>query len=340
MCGHSRGACALRKQCLRDRAATAAEKTSSKFFTAVGVMALAIAVGVALPAEAKKRAQKPAEEPIADPANGEPMILVVSLGNQKVDIYRGMTLITSSKRLDRHAGLRHQGGHIQHSRKAARITTPIIYSGAPMPWMQPDDLVGHCSSCRCRAWLSRLAWLHRLPFSFAPKLFGITTMGENVVVARDGSRLRSSSTRPIPTLPPPPAPISGQAGQPPTSPIEHRAHSASNPRPQHFPIVLARADIAGVTLDRTPTLGVLASSKVRIAEVAPTSPVASGRGRSRRDRGHARPCLRPFRWGAGAPSRGPQRASTPSMRTTRRRAQVRVGGRPEPSGPSRAEPRS
>ena len=89
----------LRKQRLRGRAAGAAEKTSLIFFTVVGVMALAIAVGVALPAEAKKRqsSQKPAEEPIADPANGEPMTLVVSLGNQRVDIYRGTSLVTSSK---------------------------------------------------------------------------------------------------------------------------------------------------------------------------------------------------------------------------------------------------
>jgi len=62
-----------------------------------------------------------------------------------------------------------------------------LYSGAPMPWMQrltrsgtalhAGVVPGHPASHGCI----------RLPFSFAPKLFEMTAVGENVVVA--GPRL-------------------------------------------------------------------------------------------------------------------------------------------------------
>ena len=186
VCGHSRGACALRKRVSEGTAATAAERTSSTFFTVVGVVALAVAVGVALPAEAKKRGrQKPVEEAIADPANGEPMTLVVSLGKQKVDVYRGTTLITSSKRLDRNARLRHQGGRVQHSREAAGIHHSNLYSGAPMPWMNRITWSGTALHAGVVPGYPASHGCIRLPFSFAPKLFKITTVGDNVIVARD-----------------------------------------------------------------------------------------------------------------------------------------------------------
>jgi hypothetical protein len=61
------------------------------------VAVLAAAVGTSLPAEAQKRkTPKPAEVALPDPADGEPMTLVVSLGQQKVDVYRGLTRVTSS----------------------------------------------------------------------------------------------------------------------------------------------------------------------------------------------------------------------------------------------------
>ena len=218
MCGHSRGACALRNQCLRDRAATAAEKTSSTFFTVVGVMALAVAVGVALPAEAKKRqAQKPAEEPIADPANGEPMILVVSLGSQKVDVYRGMTLVTSSNV---------STGMPAHATKAGvfsilekqRMHHSNIYSGAPMPWMNRITWSGTALHAGVVPGYPASHGCIRLPFSFAPKLFQITTKSATMsIVARD--RLAPQLIEHpalFQPLPPPPAPILVKQDQPPS----------------------------------------------------------------------------------------------------------------------------
>ncbi len=237
-------------------------------------MALAIAVGVTLPAEAKKRSQKPAEEPIADPANGEPMTLVVSLGNQKVDIYRGTTLVTSSKVSTGMRGYATKAGIFSILEKR-RMHHSNLYSGAPMPYMQRLTWSGTALHAGVVPGYPASHGCIRLPFSFAPKLFGITNVGENVVVARDAVAPQIIEHDALfQPLPPPPAPTLVKQDNPP-----HRqssiAPTPSNSPAAAFPIVLARADIAGVTLDRTPTLGVLASSKVRIAEVAPTSPVAS-----------------------------------------------------------------
>ena len=265
MCGHSRGACALRKQCLRDRAATAAEKTSSTFFTVVGVMALAIAVGVALPAEAKKRPQKPAEEPIADPANGEPMILVVSLGSQKVDVYRGMTLITSSNV---------STGTPAHATKAGvfsilekqRIHHSNIYSGAPMPWMNRITWSGTALHAGVVPGYPASHGCIRLPFSFAPKLFQITTKGDNVIVARD--RLAPQLIEhPVlfQPLPPPPAPVLVKQDQPPERQSSNETAPALKPRQAH-PGMLARADLSGSTTDVPSALEAEAAKQ----EAAPT----------------------------------------------------------------------
>jgi hypothetical protein len=255
----------LRKQCLRDRAATAAEKTSSTFFTVVGVMALAIAVGVALPAEAKKRPQKPAEEPIADPANGEPMILVVSLGSQKVDVYRGMTLITSSNV---------STGTPAHATKAGvfsilekqRIHHSNIYSGAPMPWMNRITWSGTALHAGVVPGYPASHGCIRLPFSFAPKLFQITTKGDNVIVARD--RLAPQLIEhPVlfQPLPPPPAPVLVKQDQPPERQSSNETAPALKPRQAH-PGMLARADLSGSTTDVPSALEAEAAKQ----EAAPT----------------------------------------------------------------------
>jgi hypothetical protein len=239
----------LRKQRLRDRAAGAAETSSSTFFTAIGVMALAIAVGVALPAEAGKRQpQKPADEPIADPDNGEPMILVVSLSSQKVDVYRGTTLITSSAV---------STGMPAHATKAGvfsilekqRIHHSNIYSGAPMPWMNRITWSGTALHAGVVPGYPASHGCIRLPFSFAPKLFKITTKGDNVVVARD--RLAPQLIEHpalFQPLPPPPAPVLVKQDQPPQRQSSNESAPELQPKRTH-PGMLARADLAGSTTD-------------------------------------------------------------------------------------------
>jgi len=111
---------------------------------------------------------------------------VVSLNEQKIDVYRGTVRITSAKVSSGMPGHETRAGvfNILEKRRYHRSN---LYSGAPMPWMQrltrsgtalhAGVVPGHPASHGCI----------RLPFSFAPKLFEMTAVGENVVVA--GPRL-------------------------------------------------------------------------------------------------------------------------------------------------------
>jgi hypothetical protein len=73
-----------------------AHEAASVIATYIGVAALVIAVS--LPAEAKNKAKSPITEvTLPDPANGEPMTLMISLRDQRLDVYRGTSLIAKSK---------------------------------------------------------------------------------------------------------------------------------------------------------------------------------------------------------------------------------------------------
>ena len=76
--------------------------SSSVRFVCVTALVLAVSV---LGAEAKKKPNPP-EEPILDPANGEPLTLVISLKDQKMDVYRGATH-RDHQSLNRHLRLSH-----------------------------------------------------------------------------------------------------------------------------------------------------------------------------------------------------------------------------------------
>ena len=220
----------------------------------MGVAALALAVGATLPAEAKKRqgSAKPVEEPLPDPANGEPMTLVVSLKNQKVEIYRGTTLVTSSKVSTGMRGYSTKAGVFSILEKKRRHHSNL-YSGAPMPYMQRLTWSGTALHAGVVPGYPASHGCIRLPFSFAPKLFGVTTVGEHVVVARDSvaPEIIEHETLFQP-LPPPPAPTLVKQDHPP-----QRQSSLETPpaeRKQSLPVILAKADIGGVTIDRTPAV--------------------------------------------------------------------------------------
>jgi hypothetical protein len=169
----------------KGRAAKVARGASTTFLTWLGVGALALAIAAA-PADAKKRKadeQKP-DDGIADIENGEPMTLVVSLSNQKVDIYRGTTLITSSAVSTGMRGYATKAGVFSILEKK-RYHHSNIYSGAPMPWMQRLTWSGTALHAGVVPGYPASHGCVRLPFSFAPKLFKITEVGRHVVVARD-----------------------------------------------------------------------------------------------------------------------------------------------------------
>jgi peptidoglycan hydrolase-like protein with peptidoglycan-binding domain len=272
----------LRNQRLRGQAADAAERTSSALFTAIGVAALAVAIGAALPAEAKKRAEKPTEEALPDPNNGEPMTLVVSLGNQRVDIYRGLTLVTSSKVSTGMRGYATKAGVFSILEKK-RTHHSNLYSGAPMPWMQRLTWSGTALHAGVVPGYPASHGCIRLPFSFAPKLFKITGVGEHVVVARDSvaPQIIEHDTLFQP-LPPPAPPTLVKQDNPPQrqSSLDSAPADAAGIA---FPIILAKAGIGGLTLDRTPPVEAVVfdgaeapkaspdAAGAKVAEVAPGS---------------------------------------------------------------------
>ena len=149
------------------------------------VLAAVAAIGFALPAEAKKdkRDGKAVEDGIPDIHNGEPMTLIVSLSAQKVDVYRGTTLVTTSQVSTGMPGHATKTGVFSILEKQLHHHSNI-YSGAPMPWMNRITWSGTALHAGVVPGYPASHGCIRLPFSFAPKLYKITTVGEHVVVAK------------------------------------------------------------------------------------------------------------------------------------------------------------
>jgi uncharacterized protein YjbI with pentapeptide repeats/lipoprotein-anchoring transpeptidase ErfK/SrfK len=113
-----------------------------------------------------------------------PMTLVVSLDNQTIDVYRGTSLLETSKVSSGMPGHETRPGVFSILQKK-EYHESNLYSAAPMPWMQrltrsgialhAGVVPGHPASHGCV----------RLPKGFATKLFEMTEIGANVVVAKD-----------------------------------------------------------------------------------------------------------------------------------------------------------
>ena len=241
---------------LRDAAAKPAGKTSFAIFTLMGVAALVLATGAILPAEAKKKTPaKPTEEPLPDPANGEPMTIIVSLSNQKAEIYRGTTLVTSTKVSTGMRGYATKAGVFSILEKK-RMHHSNLYSGAPMPYMQRMTWSGTALHAGVVPGYPASHGCIRLPFSFAPKLFRITTVGEHVVVARGRVVPQIIEHEKLfQPLPPPRAPTMVKQDNPPKQQSSLETPEAKNTA---LPIILAKADVGGVRIDRTPAIAVTA----------------------------------------------------------------------------------
>src|SRR5262245_7081860 len=214
-------------------AKTFAHRAASTSVRFLCVTDLALAVSV-LGAEAKKKSN-PVEEPILDPGNGEPLTLVVSLKDQKMDVYRGVTLVTTTKVSTGTSSYPTQAGIFSILEKQ-RYHHSNMYSAAPMPWMQRLTRSGTALHGGVVPGYPASHGCIRLPFSFAPKLFEITTGGENVVVAYDPTKPRfvehSVLFQPTPPAPADPktqtdANSTEQNGSDETS--EHERNDVSNP---------------------------------------------------------------------------------------------------------------
>jgi peptidoglycan hydrolase-like protein with peptidoglycan-binding domain len=240
---------------------------------------------MAIPAEAKKRQAKPAEQPIADPANGEPMTLVVSLNNQRVEIFRGTQFVTSSKVSTGMRGYATKAGVFSILEKK-RMHHSNLYSGAPMPYMQRLTWSGTALHAGIVPGYPASHGCIRLPFSFAPKLFGITTVGENVVVAKDSVAPRIiEHANLFQPLPPPEAPAMVKQDHPPQRQSSLEIDPA---KPKTMtPVIFVEAGVGGITIDRTPAIAfeatpaqprmrvATASSQVKAAGMVPTGEAAA-----------------------------------------------------------------
>ena len=119
----------------------------------------------------------------------EPMMLVVSLDAQKLDIYRGIKHISSAKISSGMPGYDTKMGVFSILEKKRRHHSNL-YSGAPMPFMQRLTRSGTALHAGAIPGYPASHGCVRLPYSFAPKLFEMTSVGQNVVVTRG---------RPVPT---------------------------------------------------------------------------------------------------------------------------------------------
>ena len=209
-----------------------------------GVAAIALAAAAIDPALAGKK-QKPAkapEEPVVHVDPKEPMIVVVSIGQQKVDVYRGTTLVTTSAVSTGTSAHPTFIGAFSIMQKA-RWHHSNIYSNAPMPWMNRLTWSGTAMHAGIVPGYPASHGCIRLTYAFAPKFFQMSSVGDNVITSRG---------RPKPTpiehgalfqpLPPPTLPMVEKEAS--LSPLER----ISTPIPamaaaSASPVILAKAEM-------------------------------------------------------------------------------------------------
>jgi hypothetical protein len=124
------------------------------------------------------------EEDIAVPATTDPLTLVISLADQRMDVYRGQTLLNSSQVSTGREGHSTPAGvyTILEKRRHHRSN---IYSRAPMPYMQRITWSGIAlHEGRVPDYPASHGCI-RLPSGYAGELFGITEPGAHVVISAE-----------------------------------------------------------------------------------------------------------------------------------------------------------
>src|SRR5680860_921716 len=232
-----RGASTVRMRMTGEEAAEVAKRTLSTLTIFLGAAAIAATVA-AVPAAAKKNTPAESDEAAAvDP--DQPMTIVVSLSNQKANIYRGTTLVTSTRVSTGKRGHSTKAGVFSILEKRRRHYSNL-YGGAPMPWMQRLTWSGTALHAGVVPGYPASHGCIRLPYSFAPKLFSMTDVGGQVVIARSmvAPKLIEHAALFQP-LPPPMPPVLAKDHD------EHKMRRSSNEAVPPFgaglPVVLAKA---------------------------------------------------------------------------------------------------
>ena len=123
-----------------------------------------------------------AEDDSVGTSPDDPMTIIISLPNQKAHIYRGTSLITTTAVSTGKRGHSTKPGIYSILEKRRRHYSNL-YGGAPMPWMQRLTWTGTALHAGVVPGYPASHGCVRLPYSFAPKLFSMTEVGEQVVVA-------------------------------------------------------------------------------------------------------------------------------------------------------------
>ncbi len=150
---------------------------------ALGLATLMLS-GVPNPAHARKK-EKPVEpvvEEVIDPsAQSGAMTIIVSLQNQSIQLYRGDRLIDSSRVSSGRRGYSTPGGVFSVLQKN-KWHRSNLYGGASMPYMQRLTWSGVALHAGVLPGYPASHGCIRLTHAFAKKLWGMTHMGQHIVV--------------------------------------------------------------------------------------------------------------------------------------------------------------
>ena len=225
-----------------NRVADPAMRTLSTVSVLAGAAVLAAAITIA-PASAKKNAVQEGASASETAHPDDPLMVVISLRNQKAHIYRGMSLITSTRVSSGKRGYSTKAGVYSILEKRRRHYSNL-YAGAPMPYMQRMTWSGTALHAGVVPGYAASHGCVRLPHSFAPKLFSMTNVGEQVVVANGMVKPRRIEHPALfQPLPPPMPPTLVEKDQAQPKVIRKSSNDAPLAKTR-FPLVLAKAEAA------------------------------------------------------------------------------------------------
>ena len=151
---------------------------------ALTALALAAAPGEAQPGARGTAATPSHHKPKAAGTVSGPLLAVISLARQRIQVYDEKGLVTQSPVSTGMAGYRTPAGVFSVLQKR-RYHESNIYSGAPMPFMQRLTWSGIALHAGVLPGYPASHGCIRLPYGFAAELWGMTRLGTRVVVAPD-----------------------------------------------------------------------------------------------------------------------------------------------------------
>lgn len=196
---------------------------------------------VAVLAAALWAAPAAAESGTVGTSPDDPMTIVISLPNQKAHIYRGTSLITTTAVSTGKRGHSTKAGIYSILEKRRRHYSNL-YDGAPMPWMQRLTWTGTALHAGVVPGYPASHGCVRLPYSFAPKLFSMTEVGEQVVVAHSMVTPKPFTHpalfQPLPPPMPPELLTQDSAG---AKPMRKSSNETAPGKTFGLPVILAKA---------------------------------------------------------------------------------------------------